>query len=53
MMFAYYGSPRKAVMAGPASIEKEIFQLNLKDGSAFGSLRKKERRTFQPKGRYL
>lgn len=35
-------APRREVMADPVSIEKETFQLNLKDRSAFGSLRKRE-----------
>lgn len=42
MMFAWStrGVPGKEVMAGPVSTE-EIFQLNLKDKSTFGSLRKR------------
>ena len=35
-------TPRKELMAGPVSIEKESFQLNLKDRSAFDSLRERE-----------
>ena len=36
------GAPRKEVMVGPVFTEEEIFQLHLKDRSAFGSLRKRE-----------
>lgn len=34
------GALKKEVVDGPVFIEKEMFQLNLKDKNAFGSLRK-------------